>query len=95
MKIYSIKYSILIVLALVVSACGGGSTSTLETETMPATDLSVMVDGIIAENLDHADHTTWDLNNFEVNDDINGNAEAETKINAMVDSMIATAETKP
>jgi len=101
-----IKYSSVLAITILLSACGGGSSSSTPEiavtpepvatpETPLVTNLSDMVDGIIAENVDHADHTTWNLNNFDMVDDIDGNVEAETAMNAMVDAMILADQAKP
>ncbi|MFV2061677.1 MAG: hypothetical protein ACC653_13405 [Gammaproteobacteria bacterium] len=98
MKNSILTYSSILILSVLVTSCGGGNSANTPEATppvAPVTDLSFMVDGIIAENLDHADHATWDLNNFEVNDDIDGNTEAESKINTMIDSMVTAAEANP
>ena len=94
MKISIIKYSCLLTFVCTLSACGGGNSASPEPEVAPLTNLTFMVDGIIAENTEHADHVTWDLNNFTVNDDIEGNTDAETAINAKVDAMVVAEEAK-
>ncbi len=89
MKNSLIKLSGLMLISALLSACGGGGSSTAAApETTAATDLSFMVDGIIAENLDHPDHASWNLDNFDVNDDIDGNNQAEASINTMIDEMV-------
>ena len=99
MKNIFIKISSIITISIILTACGGGNNATTSepavTPEIPAINISVMVDGIITENVDHADHTTWNLDNFEVVDDIDGNFEAETAMNAMVDVLVAAEEAKP
>ncbi len=90
MKNSLIKLLGLMLISVLLSACGGGggSGTAAAPESTATTNLSFMVDGIIAENLDHPDHATWNLDNFDVNDDIDGNSQAETSINTMIDEMV-------
>jgi len=91
MKISLIKCTSMLTVACVLSACGGGADqSPIEPEVAPLTNLSFMVDGITSENLEHADHLTWDLDNFTVNDDIDGDVNNQL----IIDAMITAEETK-
>lgn len=100
MKTSFIKNISLVIVAVSLFACGGGSGSDTafvpapEVPAIQANTLSAMMDGIIAENVDHADHTTRNLDNYDVSDDIDGNANAEAAVNAMVDAMIAANNTQ-
>jgi len=86
MTLFNIKLVAIISISGLLFGCGGGGGSTTTQDEGFA--ISEMTNAIIAENLDHADHTTWNLDNFNVVDDIDGNDKAEAVLNTMVDEMV-------
>ena len=96
MKNYIIKCCSLLIFVCVLSACDSENSPSQNSEVAPLTNLSFMVNGIVGENLDHADHTTWNLDNFEVVDDIDStdSSTASTDAQLAIDAIITAEEAK-
>lgn len=90
-----LKNKLIIIIALTgyLVGCGGGTgdSSVTQEQNFP---ISAMANQIIAENLDHPDHATWDLDNFSVVDDIKGDEKAESALNTMLDEMVKADQAK-
>jgi hypothetical protein len=93
MKNLKNKLIVVITLSGLLTACGGGGDGATTTQEQ-GFPISEMTNQIIAENLDHPDHTTWDLDNFTVVDDIDGDLEAESTLNTMLDEMVKADQAK-
>jgi len=109
MKTTVLKYCSIVIIALMLSACGGGDdgatgetgdTGAAGTPGAPGApgpspvrqfiSLTNMVDIIIGETVDSAQDNLIDIDNFFIQDDIDGDVFAEDELDNLVDSLLSS-----
>jgi len=102
MKTTLIKYCSIIAIAISLTACGGKNNTPEPVAQDPgsspgkqAINLSSIVDIVVSEKVDAAGKNLVDIDNFLIEDDIDGDVLAEDKIDALVEALLAAQNANP
>lgn len=103
MKTTLIQYCSIIAIAITLTACGGGKNSASDPSTQDpnfspgkqSIKLSNIVDIVVSEKVDSVGKNLVDIDNFLIEDDIDGDVLAEDKIDALVEALLAAQNANP